>query len=275
MDQQTQAILSPVNAYEAVFVPAMLDPLARITIKQIEVRRGERLLDLACGTGIVARHVAPLLGEDGTIVAVDVSPEMLAKARSLPTPAGARIEWREGDATNLDLPDGTFDIVICQQGLQYLSDPAAGVAECRRTLTDRGRVAFSTWRSLEHAPLFKDMCEVEARHLEKLGVTYEELAAPFLMDSADELRKLFETAGFRQVAVTEVPMEARFPSAANFVKDVEGAYASVMPQFAEDPSAFEDFVEKVERDMRATVERYRDGDGVRFPMKAHLTTAHR
>lgn len=265
-------IPSPVDAYEAVFVPSIFDALVRKTVDHIHLQKGGRLMDLACGTGVVARHMAPLLGEEGTIVAVDINPQMLSKARSLAAPAGARVEWREGDATDLDAPDGTFDTVICQQGLQYLSDPAAGVRECRRILADRGQAVFSTWRGLSHVSLFKELVEVEARHLDKLGATYEELAEPFLMDDAEELCNLLETAGFRQVAVTEASIEARFPSAANFAAHVEVAYASVMPHFVENPRAFEAFVENVERDMHEAVERYRDGDGVRFPMKTHITT---
>lgn len=273
MTQDIQQIPSPVDAYDAVFVPAMLDPLLKATMRHIGARRGERVLDLACGTGIVARRLAPLVGGEGVIVAVDVSPEMLARARSLPVPAGARVEWLRGDATALELGDDTFDLSVCQQGLQYFADPAAGLAESRRTLRDGGRVVASTWRGLAHAPLFEQLVEVEARHLEQLGVTYEELAAPFLMDGAEDLRGLFEAAGFEHVVVTEATVEARFPSAARFVEDVEVAYASVMPQFAEDPAALQDFVARVERDMRTTVERYRVGAGIRTPMKTHITTA--
>lgn len=273
MQEHIQDIPSPVDAYETIFVTAMFDELARTTVNAGNPREGERLLDLACGTGIVARRAAPLLGENGAVVAVDVSPEMLAKARSLRHPSGARIEWREGDAMNLDLPEDAFDIATCQQGLQYLSDPAKGVAECKRVLTDRGRAIFSTWRSLEHSPLFEELVAVEARHLEELGVTYKEIAEPFLMDDTSTLHRLFEAAGFGEIAITEATVEARFPSATNFVEDVEVAYASLMPQFAEDPRAFRNFVEKVERDMSDVVEHYRDGDGVRFPMRTHITTA--
>lgn len=275
MKRDSHEIPDPVDAYEAVFVPAMLDPLARDTLSRIAPRRGERMLDLACGTGIVARRAAPLLGKDGAVLGVDISPEMLAKAASLPAPGGARIEWRQGDATALDLAPGRFDIVVCQQGLQYIPDRAAAVAQCARMLAEGGRVVISVWRALEHSPLFNDLVAAEARHLEKLGVTYEELAAPFLMDSADELRGLAAAAGLRQVAVTPTTIEARFASAESFVRDVEVAYASLMPQFADDPAALWDFVEKVERDMREPIERYRDGEGLRFPMTAHVATAAR
>lgn len=273
MTPRAQDVLDPVDAYETVFVPAMLDPLARATLRRAEARKGERMLDLGCGTGIVSRRFAPALGRGGRIVAVDISAGMLAKARSLPAPAGAPIDWREADAAGLDLPDAAFDLVVCQQSLQYMPDRGAAAAEAARVLAAGGRAVFSVWRALEHCSLFEALVEAECRHLEKLGVTYEELAAPFLMDDAEALRALLAEAGFARVEVAEASIEARFPSAAGFVEDVEIAYASVMPQFAEDPSAFEAFVASVERDLRPALERYRDGEGVRFPMKTHVATA--
>ena len=92
-------------------------------------------MDVACGTGSVARHVAPLVGAEGKVVALDISPEMLAVARGLPAPAGATIEWREGNAIALTVPDDAFDLVLCQQGLQFFSDRAAAVREMRRATT--------------------------------------------------------------------------------------------------------------------------------------------
>ncbi len=89
---------------------------------------------MACGTGIVARYATPLLGAEGSVVALDVSPDMLAVARALPEPAGAAVEWQEGDATSLALPDSAFDLVLCQQGLQFFPDRAAAVREMRRVL---------------------------------------------------------------------------------------------------------------------------------------------
>jgi ubiquinone/menaquinone biosynthesis C-methylase UbiE len=266
---------SPAEAYEAVFVPTMFGPLTRFTLEHADIREGARVLDLACGTGIVARNVAPLAGAAGKIVAVDLRPGMLATASSQPTPDGAPIEWRQGDATALDLPDAAFDLVICQQGLQFFADRPAALAEMRRVLVDGGQVVLAVWRGLEHLTFFKELMEAEARHLEKLGVTYEELTTPFRMDSADELRDLLKGAGFRDAAVSEVSLDVRFPSAATFIEDVEVAYASVMPQFIENPGAFRDYVVAVERDLRPIVERYRDGNGVRFWLKSHIATARR
>lgn len=275
MEQQATRYRSPAEAYEAIFVPTMFGPLTRLTLGHADVRRGARVLDLACGTGIVARNVAPLAGATGELVAVDLRPGMLATASSRPRPDGAPIEWRQGDATALDLPDAMFDLVICQQGLQFFPDRLAALAEMRRVLVDGGQVVLAVWRGLDHLPLFRELTEAEARHLEKLGLTYEELAAPFLMDSADELRDLLQGPGFRDVAISEVLLDVRFPSAATFVEDVEIAYATVMPQFIENPGAFRDYVEAVERDLRPIIERYRDGKGVRFSLKSHIATARK
>lgn len=114
---------------------------------------GERALDLACGTGSVARHVAPLVGAEGKVVALDINPEMLAVGRALPAPEGATIEWQEGNAIALALPDGSFDLVLCQQGLQFFSDRAASLREMRRVLTDGERVVLSVWQALQRHPV--------------------------------------------------------------------------------------------------------------------------
>jgi len=97
------------------------------------------VLDVACGTGIVARQAAPLVGADGQVVALDMNPAMLAVARALPAPSGATIHWREGDAMDLPFEDGAFDVVLCQHGLQFVPDRARAVREMRRVLAPGGR----------------------------------------------------------------------------------------------------------------------------------------
>lgn len=275
MDRERMAAMRPPDIYESVFVPAMFEPLARMTLDRARLSAGERVLDLACGTGIVARHAAPIVGDQGGVSAVDIRPGMIAKAASLPQPPGATIRWIEGDATALDLDDASFDVVLCQQGLQFFGDKAAAVAEMHRVLAPGGRLVLAVWRGLEHLTLFRDLTEAEARHLGKLGVPYEDIAAPFLFDNPDAIRGLLEDGGFEAVEISEASLPVAFPSAEHFVEDVELAYASVMPQFVENPAAFAAFVEAVDRDVRPAVERYRDGDGVAFTLATHLVTAHR
>src|SRR3546814_14402551 len=127
-------IENPAEVYERYLGRAIADPFTRVLLDCAGPQPGERVLDLAAGTGSVARYVAPIVGAEGRVVAVDVNAAMLAVGRALPGPDGPPIEWWEGDAVNLDLPNQAFDLVLCQQGLQFFPDrPAApiGRPSCR------------------------------------------------------------------------------------------------------------------------------------------------
>jgi ubiquinone/menaquinone biosynthesis C-methylase UbiE len=265
---------SPAQLYEQIYVPAIFADMARGLVERAAPRAGERVLDLACGTGIVARSVAPRVGATGHVVAVDLRPGMLAVGRAAPAPEGAAIAWKEGDAVALDLPDAAFDLVLCQHGLQFFTDRGAGVAQMRRVLRDTGRVGVAVWRSPEVHPLFEALADAEVRHLGGLGVTREDATAPFSLGDADELRGLLAQAGFARIEIAAHTVEARFPSAATFVRDLEYPYSAFMPQFAADPAAFAEFVAAVERDARDVIDRYRVGDAVCFPMHAHVALGH-
>jgi ubiquinone/menaquinone biosynthesis C-methylase UbiE len=268
-----ESFASPAQAYEKIFVPAMFGALADRLLAREPVRAGDRVLDLACGTGAVARRLAPMVGPSGRLVAADLRDAMLAVARSLPRPEGAPIEWRQADATKLPFDDHTNDRVICQHGLQIFDDRAKALAEVRRVLTPGGKVVASVWKSLDVHPLWKALTEAEARLLGPLGVTYEEAAMPFLLGDSDELRRLFEEAGFVGIEIGELTLEGSF-AAATFVRDVEFAYSAIMPQFASNPRAFDAYVETVERDMRDVIHAHMRGSSVTFPLHAHVVVAH-
>lgn len=118
---------STAETYEHYLAAAIAHPFTRVLLEYASPRAGERVLDVACGTGSVARHVAPFVGNSGKMVALDVKADRLRVARTLPMPAAAVIEWLEGDATRLELPDGSFDLVVCQQSLQFFGDRAAAM----------------------------------------------------------------------------------------------------------------------------------------------------
>jgi ubiquinone/menaquinone biosynthesis C-methylase UbiE len=119
-----QHSLNPAETYEHYLGPTIADPWTRVLLEYAAPQPGERVLDVACGTGSVARHVAPLVGAAGQVVALDISPAMLAVARALPAPAGAPVAWLEGNAIRLDLSENAFELVLCQQGLQFFPDHA-------------------------------------------------------------------------------------------------------------------------------------------------------
>jgi ubiquinone/menaquinone biosynthesis C-methylase UbiE len=270
----TAQLPNPAELYELFYGPAIFQPLTDAFVPFAKPKQGERALDLACGTGLVARHVAPLVGAEGKVVAVDINPAMLEVARKQPAPAGAAIEWLEGDALTVDLSAYEFDLALCQQGLQFFPDRSAALKRLGDRITPGGRVALANWQAIEKHDLFHEFAEVESRHLAPLGVSYEELVAPFSLNDADHIRALVEEAGFSQVEIVPHTIQARFPSPETFARNMETAYGAVIPAFVEDPSAFSAYVKAVEEETREIVERFTQGDFVVCPMMANLTIAY-
>src|SRR5215212_1225947 len=122
----------PAEVYEQYLGRSIADPFTRVLLQHAAPKSGERVLDLASGTGSVARHVAPLIGMEGRVVALDISPAMLAVGAAISVAGGARIEWLEGDALCVPFADKAFDLILCQQGLQFFSDRNRALQEMRR-----------------------------------------------------------------------------------------------------------------------------------------------
>ena len=121
--------------YESTFVPALFGEWATVLVERSGVAPGQAVLDVACGTGVVARAAADRMGRAGQVTGVDLNPAMLAVARRL----RSDIDWRQADAAALDLPDGSFDVVLCQSGLMFFPDVV-------QALREMGRVAGRTAR---------------------------------------------------------------------------------------------------------------------------------
>ncbi len=139
---------NPAWVYELNLVPALFGPWARDFIAFVELKQGDHVLDAGCGTGAVARLVPPLVGPNGRTVGLDFDVEMLAVAAELFTD----VEWREGDLQSMPFDPASFDLVICQQSLQFLPDRGAGLREIRRVLRPAGHLALSVWTELEKSP---------------------------------------------------------------------------------------------------------------------------
>ena len=259
---------NPAEVYESFLVPHLFTPWARDLVARAEPKPGERVLDVACGTGIVVREVLPVVDLNGRVAGVDFSPEMLAVARTR-VPGEAPVEWYEASAEALPLSDAAFDLVLCQQGLQFFPDKPAAIREFRRVLAPGGRVALSVWRTLEHNPVHEAINEAVVRHL---GTPT--LAASF-SGNAPELGALLSGTGFDDVAIEPVTMTLRFPSADRFVRLSALAGAAVAPVMAElDEAERATLVEAIQRDVGATLQRYIRDYEITFPMAAYVATAH-
>ena|SRR5690554_635038 len=147
MDTQFQPSLEPAEVYERYLSRNIADPWTRVLLELVSPQFGDHVLDLACGTGSVARQVAPLVGKDGCVIAVDINPDMLKVGSKQLLPDGAAITWHPGDATQLDFSDNAFDIIFCQQGFQFFPDQPAAVLEMRRVLRPGGKAVVSVWQS--------------------------------------------------------------------------------------------------------------------------------
>jgi ubiquinone/menaquinone biosynthesis C-methylase UbiE len=198
--------------YERYFVPAIGGPFAADLIAEAALRPGERVLDVACGTGIVARLAAERVGPTGTVAGLDVNPGMLAVARSMAAGAGAAIRWYETSAESIPLPADAFDVVFCQLGLQFVADKSAALREMRRVLAPDGRVLVST---PPPNPFFDVLEHALARHVGDEAAAF--LRMVFVLHEPATVERLFQDAGFRDVAVRMERKSLRLPPARDFL----------------------------------------------------------
>lgn len=203
---------NPPANYERFFVPAIGAPLAADLVRLAALRPGERVLDAACGTGVVARLASQHVGDTGTVAGLDVNPGMLAVARSVTTP-GMSIEWREASAEAMPLPDASLDVVLCQMGLQFMQDRRAALSEMRRVLAGGGRLVLNVPGPTPR-PL-AIMGEALARHVGAGAAGFVEHV--FSLHDAEEIRNLVRGAGFRDVSVRSDNRELRLPPPEEFL----------------------------------------------------------
>lgn len=257
------------DAYERYMVPAFIETWTRELVKRADLVNGERLLDVACGTGMVARHAVPFLGNEGDITGVDVNAVMLDKARTIGEQAGISVAWEEGDVTALPFSGDRFDVAICQQSLQYFPDRDRALGEMHRVLAPGGRLLLSVWRSLEYFPFYVAFHEVLERHVGETPASM--LASAFTLGDAEELRRLVENAGFRDVRVQIVIKQMKSPSVSRLVKG-----NTMASPFAKDILALEEPVrEEMLRTIETSLENYMDDDGLAAPMECYFVTARK
>jgi SAM-dependent methyltransferase len=269
MSTTETAPANPAEMYEGFFVPSIFAPWATELIGRAAPRPGERVLDIACGTGAVTRQVAPLVGQSGSVTGLDMSPGMLAVARALPAPEGAPIAWHEGSAEALPFADGSFDLVLCQQSVQFFPGRAAAVGEMRRVLRPGGRVGVAVWRGIEHQSLYHAFDLAAERHLGK-----PEEGGPFSFGDAGALRGLFAEAGFNGIAVEVVTRPVRFPDPERFVHLTILATAAVMPEYERmDDAARQALAAADRRDLDGPLQEHLADGALVFPMSAHILTA--
>ena len=241
--------------YERYFVPAIGAPFAADLVESAGLQPGERVLDVACGTGIVARLAAPRVGRSGSVTGLDLNPGMLAVARSV-TPSETAIEWRQANAEAIPLSDEAFDVVFCQFGLQFVSDKLKALREMRRVLVHNGRLAINLPGPTPE--LFAIIDDALARHIGPNAAGF--VHAVFSLHDVREIQHLLETAGFREDVTRANVKTVQAPSAANFL----WGYVHSTPLAGIVAQASDEARILLERDVVRASERFVDSQGLSF-----------
>ena len=198
--------------YERYFVPVIGAPLATDLVDAAALRPGERVLDVACGTGVVARLAAERVGDTGTVAGIDINPGMLAVARSV-MPAGSSIEWHESSVEEIPLPDEAFDVVLCSLGVQFFPDRLAALREMRRVLAPGGRLVFNVPGPTPR--IFVVLAEALSRHINPELAAFLNLV--FSLHDPEELRQLTGDAGYHECAAHSYTKTLRLPTSEAFL----------------------------------------------------------
>lgn len=257
------------EAYEQFLVPPIFASWADRLVETGDIETGDRVLDVACGTGIVARRAASRVGPDGSVVGLDINDGMLAVAAETSTGIEPQIDWRQADVADLPYPDEHFDAVLCQQALQFFDDPNVAVEEMRRVLTPGGHVALSVWRPLGYHPAYVVLAEALEQHIgSKAG---DMMRSPFPEWDGDDLRSIVEEASFENVNIIIEIGSVRYPSVEEFIRREAASSPLAEPIGAMDGNVQRKMVQDVEEGLGE----YTDDKGVISPMESYVIFSRR
>jgi len=265
-NQTIRRDLDAATGYQELLVPALMQEWAPRVADAAGINPGDRVLDVACGTGVLTREAAGRAGPSGAVTGLDLSPEMLAVAARL----SPELRWQQGSADALPFPDKSFDAVVGQFGLMFFPDPVTGLREMRRVLVPGGRLAVAVWGSLDVTPAYA--AEVEL--VERLAgrAAGDALRAPFALGDPKRMAELCATAGIKGARVAMQPGRGRFPSIRTMVEvDVRDWLRIVGITLGED------LIETVLRESETALQPFVtvDQKGVGFDSPAVLATATR
>ena len=263
MTETFQIPLEAAEVYEERFVPAVFGQWAPLLVEEAGVDRGHRVLDVACGTGIVARTAADRVGPTGSVVGVDLNEAMLIVARRV----RPDLEWRQGDAAELPFEEGSFDVALCQMALMFFPDRARAIAEMARVVTADGVVAICVPAGLDeqpaYGPLDAAVGELAGPEAQALMTTY------WSCGDLGYLRGLFASAGMTVTSTRTHVGTAKYPS----IDDAVTTELEATP-LGELVSA--EAYDALRQRARELLQRYVAADGsVGIPLAGHLVVARR
>ncbi len=252
--------------YERELVPAIFGPWSLITVSTAALQSDECVLDVACGTGVVTRKVAECINERGRVVGLDINADMLEFARSQPIRSGTPVEWVQGDAQAMPFANGTFDVALCQGGLQFMHDRLAALREMYRVLQADGRLVVLLYEDLQASSGFAILARTIAPYVDPKVV--EHIVAPFMLNDKKEVQALFKEVGFVRISLSEETKITRFRSAEYFVRS--RLLGSRIRSLLDDQT-----LERAIREGSAALREYEVDGELRFPMHGYLLLAYK
>jgi ubiquinone/menaquinone biosynthesis C-methylase UbiE len=258
-----QVFTDAAEVYESCFVPAIFGAWAGPVADAAGIRPGNKVLDVGCGTGVLAREALRRVGPEGQVVGFDLNEGMLAVAAR----AEPKIEWRQGDAASVPFEGASFDVVVSQFALMYFPDRVAALGEMWRTLAPGGRLAVASWAAIDHARGYQILVDIAARQCGRQAA--DVLAAPFVLGDQAELAKLFVYSNISGASVTLHEGLIRFSSVKEFIRiEVKGSpLADMLSDEAMETLAVES--------ERALAEFVVPSGEIIMPMDAHIATANK
>jgi ubiquinone/menaquinone biosynthesis C-methylase UbiE len=256
--------------YEHELVPAMYGVWAPFVVDLTQPKRGERVLDAHCRTGLITRLAAQKVGTPGEVVAIDNDPSMLSVARAGARVSGAApIEWDEGTIMALPYEDEAFEVVYSVAALQSYPNRAQVLHEFYRVLDLHGRLGMLLWRDIEHSPGFAALADALDRFVSHDAAMV--IREQFSLCDANEIYSLLRGASFRDIKVDPTSASAMFHSSEHFMRTM------VMG------TGLSRYLAQVDQESRqavftavcAALKPYTSPDGVAFPMAAHLISARK
>jgi ubiquinone/menaquinone biosynthesis C-methylase UbiE len=220
------------------------------------LRPGERVLDVACGTGLVSFPAAEAVGPGGGVLGTDISERMVEAARQEAAMRGfAHMQFARMDAEALDMPSGTFDAALCSLGLMYVPDPLKAVGEMHRALRPGGRAAAVVWGARDRCGWAEIFPIIDAR------VESEVCPLFFQLGTGDSLRRAFQMSGFTGVTAEQLRESLHYstPEEACGAAFAGGPVALAYSRFDQRTR------EEAHAEYLASIERYRNGDGYEIP----------
>ncbi|MDD1728921.1 MAG: class I SAM-dependent methyltransferase [Methanospirillum sp.] len=256
------------ETYERYIVPTWMTDLTSDLINAGGVCPKKRVLDVACGTGIVARKAAGIVGPYGRIAAVDLNEGMLRVAGKCAEHEGVNgIEWYHSDVTSMPFMAGEFDTVLCQQGLQFFPDKATALQEMKRVLTPQGTLALNVWGRPENSPHVGVICDVFTEYFGEDSTIIFRAACS--LSNPRELRNLVEEAGFSNIQIRSGMKIARHPSLTEFLP----AYFSIFPIAAQIAAMPEEERTRMFQSIETNLAGWRENDGFAIPTENYTLTA--